>query len=170
MVQKTFEMLTDAMHKKMSKPIEVFREIDTDESGQVTYKELREGLLKTLDLEFTDDQFSALLSAVDRDGSGDVDYRELTKQMKKYDARRKETLLKNSTDSASSKYENATAEKRARQTIPNTATAKNAKTSVKERMRQLDIAAKNPMVAQNFYEEGQAFLRTQELKKQSKSK
>ena len=32
-------------------------------------------------------------------------------------------------------------------------------------MKQLDIAAKNPMVAQNFYEEGQAFLRTQELKK-----
>ena len=87
-------MLTDAMHKKMSKPIEVFREIDTDESGQVTYKELREGLLKTLDLEFTDDEFSALISAVDRDGSGDVDYRELTKQMKKYDARRKETLVK----------------------------------------------------------------------------
>ena len=57
-------MLTDAMHMKMSKPIEVFREIDTEKGpGYVQRTSLRR-ITKDFDLEFTD-QFSALLSAAE---------------------------------------------------------------------------------------------------------
>ena len=38
------------------------------------------------------------------------------------------------------------------------------KISVQERMKELDQAVKNPNVAENFYEEGQAFLNAKTLK------
>ena len=198
MVERTFQMLNEAMHKKMSKPIEVFRAIDIDESGEVTYKELRDGLREQLDLTFSDDEFSSLVATVDRDGSGDIEYKELVKQMKKHDGRRKELLnikVKSNNlslspinadaktqedidDGFSSKYgeKMEIEEGKTRSRSNSTASMKKNdisqlnKISVQERMKELDQAVKNPNVAENFYQEGQAFLNAKTLKAQKQVK
>ena len=45
----------------MAKPIEIFRQMDEDESGHITYEELRTGLLDILNLSLTDEEFESIL-------------------------------------------------------------------------------------------------------------
>ena len=70
------------MKKKLQRPIDVFKRIDTDENGTISPKELRVGLLRDLGFVFTDEEFQTVIEIIDADGSGEIEYEELTKRIK----------------------------------------------------------------------------------------
>jgi hypothetical protein len=144
MVEGTFQKLIEAMHKKITKPIEIFRALDEDGSGSITYEELREGLQAEIDLSFTDKEFNTLVAVLDRDGSGDIEYKELVKEMKKHDKKRK---TKRKPEEHSPK---SSARSSSRKSDADQSPGRNPMLSVEERMKELDHATQNPEVKQNF--------------------
>ena len=82
------------MKKKLQRPIDVFKRIDTDENGTISPKELRVGLLRDLGFVFTDEEFQTVIEIIDADGSGEIEYEELTKRIKDSDPERRERLKK----------------------------------------------------------------------------
>ena len=82
------------MKKKLQRPIDVFKRIDTDENGTISPKELRVGLLKDLGFVFTDEEFKTVIEIIDADGSGEIEYGELTQRIKNSDPERRERLKK----------------------------------------------------------------------------
>ena len=76
------------MQKAMIKPIQLFRDIDMDDSGLISPNELRDGLLNIIDMKVTDDEFKNIVNKVDRDASGEIDYKELAHCIKYGDPNR----------------------------------------------------------------------------------
>ena len=70
------------MDSKKIKTIQLFHEIDEDESGMIDADELRQGLFDLAGVELTDEEFERCMKTVDRDNSGEVDYRELSRAIK----------------------------------------------------------------------------------------
>ena len=77
------------MEKSRVKPIKLFREIDVDESGSISAKELRDGLKKIVDVDLSDEEFKLVLKVVDKDRSNDINYRELSRAIKYGNPQRK---------------------------------------------------------------------------------
>tara|TARA_B100000795_G_scaffold188081_1_gene143058 strand:- start:110 stop:2275 length:2166 start_codon:yes stop_codon:yes gene_type:complete len=82
------------MQEKMVKPIQLFREIDQDDSGLIDPKELRNGLLNMVGMMLTDDEFKNILTVADRDNSGEIDYQELARAIKYGDPKREQSMQK----------------------------------------------------------------------------
>jgi hypothetical protein len=76
------------MQNAMIKPIQLFHEIDIDDSGLISPTELREGLLNIVGMELTNDEFKNVLKKIDRDNSGEIDYKELSHAIKYGDPQR----------------------------------------------------------------------------------
>jgi hypothetical protein len=93
-INAVFYKLYKDMKKKLQRPIDVFKRIDTDENGTISPKELRVGLLKDLGFVFTDEEFQTVIEIIDADGSGEIEYGELTKRIKDSDPARRERLKK----------------------------------------------------------------------------
>ena len=147
MVETIFTKLIESMNRKMAKPIEIFRLMDDDESGHITYKELRVGLMDTLGLKLTDDEFNSLVAVIDRDGGGDIQYEELSKQLKAFRPKR---AMKKSASAPVTKQ----AEDHASESTSPSAETKNK--SVAERTKELELSAKNPEVMKQFAAEMEA--------------
>jgi len=93
-INEVFYKLYKDMKKKLQRPIDVFKRIDTDENGTISPKELRVGLLKDLGFVFTDEEFKTVIEIIDADGSGEIEYGELTQRIKNSDPERRERLKK----------------------------------------------------------------------------
>ena len=93
-INAVFYKLYKDMKKKLQRPIDVFKRIDTDENGTISPKELRVGLLRDLGFVFTDEEFQTVIEIIDADGSGEIEYEELTKRIKNSDPERRERLKK----------------------------------------------------------------------------
>ena len=89
---KVFYKIYKNMKKNMQRPIDVFKRIDTDESGTISGKELRVGLLKDLGFVFSDEEFQNVVACVDADGSGEIEYKELSNRIKNSDPKRRERM------------------------------------------------------------------------------
>lgn len=66
------------------RPREIFRYIDTDDSGELTCDELQDALAK-MGMELSNDEISAMVSAVDGPGDGLISYQEFKKLYKRVD-------------------------------------------------------------------------------------
>ncbi|MBA0569354.1 hypothetical protein Golob_006790 [Gossypium lobatum] len=72
----------------------MFKNIDTDESGSITYEELKEGLAR-LGSKLTEAEVKQLMEAADVDGNGTIDYIEfISATMHRYRLERDEDLYK----------------------------------------------------------------------------
>ena len=85
------------MEQKQIKPITLFHQIDNDESGTITSKELRKGLFDLCDIKLTDPEFQTVLSTVDKDRSGSLDYKELSRAIKYGNPKRKISITNHKT-------------------------------------------------------------------------
>merc|ERR1711871_611646 len=72
--------LTMAIKKNQAKLADIFRKIDTDGSGNVTYKEFRRGLFK-VGIKLNTKEVHELCKGLDKDGDGVVSYLELKRFM-----------------------------------------------------------------------------------------
>ena len=72
------------------KPTTLFHDIDDDGSGIIGPNELRDGLLKFVGIELTDEEFQLALNVIDRDGSGEIEYNELSRAIKYGDPTRRD--------------------------------------------------------------------------------
>ncbi|CAN4104021.1 unnamed protein product [Withania somnifera] len=71
----------------------MFNNIDTDNSGTITYEELKNGLAK-LGSKLTEGEVKQLMEAADVDGNGSIDYTEfITATMHKHRLERDENLF-----------------------------------------------------------------------------
>ncbi|OIT18834.1 calcium-dependent protein kinase 33, partial [Nicotiana attenuata] len=71
----------------------MFHNIDTDNSGTITYEELKSGLAK-LGSKLTEAEVKQLMEAADVDGNGSIDYTEfITATMHKHRLERDENLF-----------------------------------------------------------------------------
>ena len=61
------------------RPHDLFNEIDSDGSGEITLDEFREGLFTKFSIELTDKEYAAVAFIADGDGSGDIEMNELVK-------------------------------------------------------------------------------------------
>jgi Ca2+-binding EF-hand superfamily protein/tetratricopeptide (TPR) repeat protein len=80
--QKVWNKVYMLMEKQRVKPIKLFHDIDTDQSGIITPNELRDGFKTLLDIDLEDEEFKACLKICDRDHSGEIDYREFSRAVK----------------------------------------------------------------------------------------
>ena len=80
--QAVWNKVYNLMEKKRVKPVHLFHDIDTDESGIITADELRDGFKNLLDIVLTDVEFNAALLICDRDRSNEIDYKEFARAVK----------------------------------------------------------------------------------------
>ena len=80
--QAVWNKVYNLMEKKRVKPVHLFHDIDTDESGIITADELRDGFKNLLDIVLTDVEFHAALLICDRDRSNEIDYKEFARAVK----------------------------------------------------------------------------------------
>ncbi|KAJ3689967.1 hypothetical protein LUZ61_019131 [Rhynchospora tenuis] len=73
---------------------QMFKNMDTDGSGTITFEELKDGLFR-LGSQLTDGEVRQLLDAADVDNSGDIDYIEfITAMMHRHKLEKEENLMK----------------------------------------------------------------------------
>ena len=87
-VSRVFAKMFLNIENKQMKIVDFFHEIDGDDSGVISGAELRSGLKTLLNIQLTNEQFTAVMATIDEDHSDEIDYKELAHTIKKADPRR----------------------------------------------------------------------------------
>ena len=92
-VSRVFAKMFLNIEEKQMKIVDFFHEIDGDDSGVISGAELRKGLKTLLNIQLTNEQFTAVMATIDEDHSDEIDYKELARTIKKADPRREASRI-----------------------------------------------------------------------------
>ena len=81
------EVLIGQLNENLGRVVDLFHLWDDDESGTITKKEFRNGIVSALGVKPGAEELAALFARLDPDDSGTIDYRELDAKLRRREVR-----------------------------------------------------------------------------------
>ena len=106
-LSKLHAALSDESGLSTKKMLRMFQELDSDDSGELDHKELREGLSRHFSLNYTNVEFAKVLRVLDPDQSQGVDQEEFTSLLQRFHSSSQNEAQEDGHDDGADEHEQA---------------------------------------------------------------